>query len=645
MIRHRTLRSHVISIYCLRIQSNGTSHFSTSSPLCSPSGQQAEAAQVDSSEFATAVNNAMKTGLIYPHDTIPGSTNTSNGIPSKNEASSSNASKGKRFSQALVNKISLEPKKPFPSSKSRSKSKSPSNGVKKKTKPSPQPTIPQRDTNLLEGILLSGAPKAFSITNIKDLLKSRLEGLSTDVLALVNQAQHAVKPLSYTASGKIPNGPKKTQDIAPVAGLTYRGRRRSRAREISATKEPKERQDDTPVAKSGVKHVGLRGFRKVEVKKGTELPPTKTTTLEADKMRMNGIITDHPPVKKLCHELDRVLFKQGAYNLQDPRTGVYNFDHYLQHLMPAEEFDFNSLGKFITSSKDEVLQDIAKTHQKSYVGSTSSMTSVLAHFHFLLSSFRPLNFARISSGFQNPLPTFTEFTRLPAALCLRYKDGVYALDADKTYDRGTILSQLGQSMEKLLLLPQEQYEQYRLSSPEKVPEEIKNSPEAYHYSTIGNFVFRSQLDGHHDWLPGTGIFDIKTRACVTIRMNAANYKEMSGYQIKGLYGEWESFEREYVDMLRSTMLKYSLQVRMGRMDGIFVAFHNTEQIFGFQYIPLSEMDLAIHGQENLALGDQEFKFSVQMFSDILDMVTEAYPNQVSLQSNPCITGNRLLIPG
>jgi hypothetical protein len=45
------------------------------------------------------------------------------------------------------------------------------------------------------------------------------------------------------------------------------------------------------------------------------------------------------------------------------------------------------------------------------------------------------------------------------------------------------------------------------------------------------------------------------------------------------------FHRFY-DMSRAAFLKYSMQVRIGDMDGIFVAYHNTARIFGFQYISL-----------------------------------------------------------
>lgn len=70
------------------------------------------------------------------------------------------------------------------------------------------------------------------------------------------------------------------------------------------------------------------------------------------------------------------------------------------------------------------------------------------------------------------------------------------------------------------------------------------------------FVMRSQLDCHDARLPGTGVFDIKTRAVLPIRMDILNYEENSGYQIKSQYGIMESFEREYYDLIRSGFLKY-----------------------------------------------------------------------------------------
>lgn len=321
----------------------------------------------------------------------------------------------------------------------------------------------------------------------------------------------------------------------------------------------------------------------------------------------------------------------GVYHLQDQRSRVFNFDPYLQSIMPVAEFDFTALKAYITSSKDRSLKDIAEKHGKRYRGSSSSMTSALAHFHYLLSRFRKVNLQMLSKGFPDRgMDNFTIFQRSPVAIFLKREDGAYAIDADKEFDSGTILSHLGKAMEKLLTLDTKDYERYRKSNLEQVPTAEREGPETFHYSSFGDILMRSQLDAHDPRLPGTGMFDLKTRAVVSIRMDAMNHQSGVGYEIRSLQGEWESFEREYYDMIRSAFLKYSLQVRMGRMDGIFVAFHNVQRIFGFQYISLPEMDLALHGGKfATTIGDQEFRLSLGLLNQVLDRVTEKFPESVS----------------
>lgn len=309
--------------------------------------------------------------------------------------------------------------------------------------------------------------------------------------------------------------------------------------------------------------------------------------------------------------------------------------------MPVAEFDFNALKEYITSSRDQSLIKIAKEHGKRYMGSTSSMTEVLAHFHFLLSQWRPINVSMLSKAFPANLASFSEFQRLPSAIFLRWKDGSYAIDADKQFATANILSMLGKSMEKLLTLSSDDFERYRKSNPGQVTEEEQAAPESYHYSTVGDFLMRSQLDAHDPRLPGTGMFDLKTRSVVSIRMDVANYEHGIGYEIKSRQGEWESYEREYHDMIRAAFLKYSLQVRMGRMDGIFVAFHNIERVFGFQYISLPEMDSTLHGQWDTSIGDQEFRLSLDLMNKILDRATKKYPETVSRDRSFCIRSAHL----
>ncbi|KAL1863781.1 hypothetical protein Plec18170_000620 [Paecilomyces lecythidis] len=350
--------------------------------------------------------------------------------------------------------------------------------------------------------------------------------------------------------------------------------------------------------------------------------------LDAGNLTLTPLDVETGQVPNLSFGLERVLFNPGVYHLRDPRSRVYNFDPYLGEIMPVTEFDFDALKEYITSSKDETLRNVAAQQGKKYVGSSSSMTSVLAHFHYLLSSWRAVNISMLSQMFPDKIRSFTRLLRAPAAMFLHYKDGVYAIDADKEFDSANILMNLGKSMEKLLTLPKDEFERYRRSSENKISaEEEQAIPEAYHYSTAGDFIMRSQLDAYDPRLPGTGMFDLKTRAVVSIRMDAKNFEHGLGYQIKDRYGAYESYEREYYDMIRAAFLKYSLQVRIGRMDGIFVAFHNIQRIFGFQYVSLPEMDLALHGQTDTTLGDTEFRLSLSLWNAILDKATAKFPKQ------------------
>ncbi|CAK3831629.1 mRNA degradation pet127, mitochondrial [Lecanosticta acicola] len=358
-----------------------------------------------------------------------------------------------------------------------------------------------------------------------------------------------------------------------------------------------------------------------------EGPAPEILHVEPSAIHIEPVDIPQPPVPYLQYGLDRVLFNPGVYQLQDPTSRVYNFDPYLQHIMPVVEFDFDSLKQYKTSSQDQALSALAQAHGKKYIGSTSSMTSSLAHFHYLLSNWRPLGLTMISRGFSLRSGTFTQINRAPASIFLRWKDGTYAIDADKEYDSANVLMLLGKSMELLLTLPNSEYERYRKSDPRQVTEEQKTAPESYQYTTMRDFLMRSQLDAYDPRLPGNGTFDLKTRAVVSVRMESKDFEPMTGYEIQSLQGTWGSYEREYYDMIRSTMLKYSLQARMGRMNGIFVAYHNVKRIFGFQYLPLHDMDRALHGQADTCLGDQEFKVSLELMNEVLNKATAKFPEK------------------
>jgi hypothetical protein len=373
---------------------------------------------------------------------------------------------------------------------------------------------------------------------------------------------------------------------------------------------------------------GSKAGKGSKKKRRSDKADLKVEEVSSEDFQFEPVEVDMPSVPMLAYGLDRVLFNPGVYRLQDPRTGVYNFDPYLEKIMPVDEFDFDALSEYKTSSKDEDLLAITRKLGVKFTGSTSSMSGVLQHFHFLLSSHRLLNHSMLSKDFPESTNKFSRITAGPDAIFLRYKDGLYAIDADKTYDTPNVMSWLGHSLEKLLTTERTEFERYRRSNPEQTPSE-GDSARCFHYTKQGSVLMRSQLDAQDPRLPGAGIFDLKTRAVVSIRMNHKEYQEGLGYQLRYAQGEWESFEREFYDMTRATMLKYSLQARMGRMDGIFIAYHNIERIFGFQYLSLSDMDQVLHGQTDTTLGDREFKLSIGLMEELLKRATEKFPETVS----------------
>jgi hypothetical protein len=395
--------------------------------------------------------------------------------------------------------------------------------------------------------------------------------------------------------------------------------------ERQATSQSNKESASVSTGRAGSKIVARKPPGPVQIAR--DVTEYEIKTIDSNKLQLVPLESDGIEVPRLSYGLDRVLFNPGVYHLQDPRSRVFNFDPYLQTIMPVHEFDFNALKQYITSSRDQTLLRKTREQKKKYTGSTSSMTSALAHFHFLLSQWRPISTGNLSKMFPVEYKTFTALQRGPNAIFLRHKDGVYAIDADKQYDTANILMMLGKSMEKLLTLSTDEFERYRRTNSDQISEEERNAEEAFHYTTMGDFLMRSQLDAYDPRLPGTGMFDLKTRAVVSVRMDADQYEEARGYQIRNRVGEWESYEREYYDMIRAAFLKYSLQVRMGRMDGIFVAFHNTERIFGFQYISLPEMDFALHGTEDTTLGDTEFKLSLELLNRALDRATAKFPGK------------------
>ena len=183
-------------------------------------------------------------------------------------------------------------------------------------------------------------------------------------------------------------------------------------------------------------------------------------------------------------------------------------------------------------------------------------------------------------------------------------------------------------LEKFLTTDAATFARYMRNSPNPAEPDTDTRREAYRYSMSSNMVMRSQLDAFDPRLPGRGVFDIKTRAAMSVRYDSKNWVENAGYLIRSLHGVTESFEREYCDLIRSAFLKYSFQARIGAMDGVMVAYHNTARVFGFQYIPLEEMEARLYGASER--GERIFQRCIQVLELLLETATGAFPGKVGL---------------
>ncbi|KAJ6584886.1 mitochondrial protein Pet127-domain-containing protein [Mycena capillaripes] len=335
--------------------------------------------------------------------------------------------------------------------------------------------------------------------------------------------------------------------------------------------------------------------------------------------------SEHKPIATLEHGLERVLFNPGVHWLQDPRSRVYNFPPRLENIPKVTDFAFERLPGFIKSSRDEDLRTLAISQDRMFAGSTSSLTGMLSHCYFLISEHKKVDISSLSQSFQHEDKNFTPGQRMPTSVLFNYKDGVYAIDSDSEDTSKNILTWLGTLLEKFVTMSKAEFDTYLRSSPAMDGEEDPMK-EAFRYAKSEKFVMRSQLDCVDKRLPGTGVFDIKTRACLPVRMDILNWEENSGYLIKSAQGLVESFEREYYDLIRSAFLKYGFQVRIGNMDGVIVAYHNTARMFGFQYVSLDEMDQRLFGPEP-GTGDRVFQKCVGLLECIAPEIVQCFPNQ------------------
>jgi hypothetical protein len=378
--------------------------------------------------------------------------------------------------------------------------------------------------------------------------------------------------------------------------------------------------------------------RKAKFRISERLPraPPATTSIAPD-LRL---------IPRLAHGLEHVLRSPGVHLLRDPVSQKFNFDPYLATIQQPEDLDLSALPTFVPSSRDAQLWQLADELKCGFISSTSSISGIFAVLVHTVTRFRSLKLSSLSGPFSELTHQSTKVTTQAIAFSVRPNArGTYAVDSGAfdvdTMPDNLVLIDLGKSLESMLTLDKQSFENLLVKSPaqkaaaaaaaaaaatatstaaaaknEAPQNETPADAHTFHYMKVGDMLLRAQLDCADESLPGDSkTFDIKTRATIAVRRDCRNYHRHVGYRLSRLLGEYHSFEREFYDMARSAFLKYNMQVRIGRMNGVFVAFHNTRELFGFEYLSRLDLDECLFGSS--ALGDRVFDVVCQLTERML----------------------------
>lgn len=365
-------------------------------------------------------------------------------------------------------------------------------------------------------------------------------------------------------------------------------------------------------------------------------------------------------VPNLAHGLERVLRSGGLHSLDTvserssftsnysrrkrrPPPSVRTAHHgdYLRTIVQPDRIAWDHMPSYVPAKHDARAHEIAaNTPGVRYMTSTSSITPTLASLYHLLSNFRSTELVGGLSLRLSELPSdFTKFQRRPVAIDVSHvpgdhQTGVYSINSHQAPHRGpAVLMQLGHSIEHMLTMsPDDFLSRFVLSGTTSSPNtsgiSIATEPtfqddSFYHYSVASSLLFRAQIDCR-DAATGN-VFDVKTRAVAAIRYDLPNYLANATYRLRALRGVHDSYEREFYDMVRSVFIKYALQLRIGRMHGAFVAYHNTSELLAMEYVSLAEIESYVFG--GTAWADVAFGTSIRLLEKVLARVHEAMLDQ------------------
>lgn len=330
-------------------------------------------------------------------------------------------------------------------------------------------------------------------------------------------------------------------------------------------------------------------------------------------------------VPKLAHGLENIVLKPGIYSLQEMGMLQKDGGKYLSKVYDPSEIEWTKIPDYIPPSKDKLLLKFAQESKIKYVMSTSTISAVLSQFYFLFSSFKNPNFENVFEEFEEPRKYMIS-QRKPTTSILRILDKekeIYALDSDSgifTF-KNMVLLDLGKILERFLTLSETDFRS-ALVKKELDPNFIIDDDHHRFMKLNNNICLRSQIDcqAMDPITKKPFVFEIKTRSVCPIRYDLYNYQEYLDYKVVQTRGLHSSFEREYYDLVRGGFLKYAFQLRIGRMDGAFIAYHNTKEIFGFEYVKTTEIERRIFGSSQYA--EVCFMVCSKLLTETLDRILE-----------------------
>eukprot|EP00401_Gymnodinium_catenatum_P036445 CAMPEP_0117587492 /NCGR_PEP_ID=MMETSP0784-20121206/69333_1 /TAXON_ID=39447 /ORGANISM="" /LENGTH=753 /DNA_ID=CAMNT_0005388761 /DNA_START=16 /DNA_END=2277 /DNA_ORIENTATION=+ len=344
-------------------------------------------------------------------------------------------------------------------------------------------------------------------------------------------------------------------------------------------------------------------------------------------------------VGKLAHGLDETVRLDGQ--LVPLALLPKRVRHDLRAVAELKDFDPAGLPPFISPCVDERLRELSLKNKCLFYSSTSSLTGLLSMCYFCISRHRHVDLSGLTKHFRGRPATFPPSTRLPKVAYLRRTRcgqawslasapgtdeedmELGAEDHVQDGDVDNVLLHLGRYMEYQLKMSKAEYDRRflranRTASATKREAAVDSDDEAlaYRYLQMGDILMRSQLDAELDG----NIFDVKTRAVAPVRYDIKNYRKKRKYRINKVKGMRKSFELEIYDMMRNAFIKYGFQARIGRMQGIFVAYHNTSEFFGFQYLRLSDMERCVYGSTEAA--KLAFDLCTKLLRELLGLLVD-----------------------